>query len=327
MEQRGCFLGKPGRAWKIAMTRRRDLEHHRQSLGEIREIMNSMKTLAFMETRKLDRFLQAQQTVVEGIEAVAADFLDFHADTLPEAGDSTPAILAIGTERGFCGNFNQSVVDHLESAFDGHETGEPIVIAVGTKLHSLLDREKLTAAFIDGAGVAEEIANVLQTMVRELSALQQQHGMMTVYALYHSGNDGIAMQKLLPPFQQLPHREKRYTYPPMLHLSPPQFMLELTEHYLFAALHSILYSSLMAENQNRMTHLESAVNHLDERSQELERRCRTMRQEEIIEEIEVILLSSSGLDEPGYRERPPESENTAVANADRLDIPTRGELN
>jgi hypothetical protein len=52
-----------------------------------------------------------------------------------------------------------------------------------------------------------------------------------------------------------------------------------------------------------------------------------MRQEEIIEEIEVILLSSSGLDEPGYRERPPESENTAVANADRLDIPTRGELN
>ena len=288
------------------MTRRRDLEHHRQSLGEIREIMNSMKTLAFMETRKLNRFLQAQQSVVASIETVAADFLDFHANTLPEAGDSAAAILAIGTERGFCGNFNQSLVDHLEAAFDGHETGEQLVIAVGGKLHSLLDREKMTAIFIDGAGVVEEISSVLQAMVQELSALQQQHGMLTVYALYHSGDDGIAMQKLLPPFQQLPRQDRRYTYPPMLHLSPPQFMLELTEHYLFAALHSILYSSLMAENQNRMTHLESAVNHLDDQSQELERRCRAMRQEEIIEEIEVILLSSTGLDEPDYPGHPSE---------------------
>jgi len=290
------------------VTRRRDLEHHRRSLGEIREIMNSMKTLAFMETRKLARFLQAQQTVVESIEAVAADFLDFHADTLPQAGASTAVIVAIGTERGFCGGFNQSVMDHLESAIDRQASGQAYVIAVGGKLHSLLDREKLAAAFIDGAGVAEEIASVLHAMVEELSALQQQHGLLTVYALYHSGGDGIAMQKLLPPFQQLTRQDKGYTHPPVLHLSAPQFMLELTEHYLFAALHSILSSSLMAENQNRMTHLESAVSHLDDRSQELARRCRAMRQEEIIEEIEVILLSSSGLDEPGYRGRSEKTE-------------------
>lgn len=308
------------------MTRRRDLEHHRQSLGEIRDIMNSMKTLAFMETRKLNRFLQAQQNVVSSIETVAADFLDFHADTLPETVDSTQVILAIGTERGFCGSFNQSLVDHLQSAFDGHGSGKPFVIAVGAKLHALFDREKQAAAFIDGAGVVEEIASVLHAMVQQLSALQQQRGLLTVYALYHGGNGDIAMQKLLPPFRQLPRGGKRFTHPPVLHLSPPRFMLELTEHYLFAALHSILYSSLMAENQNRMTHLESAVSHLDERSQELERRCRAMRQEEIIEEIEVILLSSSGLDEPGYRRRPSATRKSASADADGFDIATRGDL-
>jgi F-type H+-transporting ATPase subunit gamma len=287
------------------VTRRRDLEHHRRSLGEIREIMNSMKTLAFMETRKLARFLQAQQAVVDSIEAVAADFLDFYPETLPQADDSTAVILAIGTERGFCGGFNQSVLEHLESAINGENSGRPLVIAVGGKLHSLLDREQLAAAFIDGAGVAEEITSVLHAMVQELSALQQRHRLLTVYALYHGGNDGIAMQKLLPPFQQLSRQDRGFAHPPELHLPAPQFMLELTEHYLFAALHAILYSSLMAENQNRMTHLENAVSHLDDRSQELEHQCRAMRQEEIIEEIEVILLSSTGLDEPGYRKHPP----------------------
>ena len=74
-------------------------------------------------------------------------------------------------------------------------------------------------------------------------------------------------------------------------------MIELTEHYLFATLHAMLYTSLMAENLNRVSHLENAVNHLDDKSDELARRCSAMRQEEIIEEIEVILLSSGSIDE------------------------------
>ena len=54
------------------MTQRRNLEHHRHSLAEIRDIMNSMKTLAYMETRKLGSFLDAQHTVLQSIEEVAA---------------------------------------------------------------------------------------------------------------------------------------------------------------------------------------------------------------------------------------------------------------
>jgi F-type H+-transporting ATPase subunit gamma len=65
------------------MTRRQDLERHRQSLGEVRDIMNSMKTLAYMETRKLARFVDAQRAVVDSIEEVAADFLSFQTNTLP----------------------------------------------------------------------------------------------------------------------------------------------------------------------------------------------------------------------------------------------------
>ena len=59
------------------MTRRRDLEAHRATLDEIHGIMNSMKSLAYMETRKLVGLLDAQHAVVEGIEAMAADFLGF----------------------------------------------------------------------------------------------------------------------------------------------------------------------------------------------------------------------------------------------------------
>ena len=82
----------------------------------------------------------------------------------------------------------------------------------------------------------------------------------------------------------------------MLNLQPRDFFLELTDQYVFAALHEALYASLMAENDRRVRHLEGAVRNLDDRSTDLRRKCNALRQEEIIEEIEVILLSTSAFD-------------------------------
>ncbi len=275
------------------MTKRQDLEHHRHSLGEIREIMNSMKTLAFLETRKLIRFLSAQQTVVRSIEDTAADFLSFHPEILPEIDETNQIYLLIGTERGFCGDFNQSLLRHLDST---HPSGEPLLIVVGHKLHTLIENKTDGVILIDGASVVEEVKSVLDQIVQALSSLQKSYGTRTLYGLYHGNNGGIVMQKLLPPFQQylllLPH----FPYPPVLNLAPENFLFELTEQYLFAALHEILYTSLMAENRNRVAHLEGAVKHLDDKSEELARQYNALRQEEIIEEIEVILLSGSGID-------------------------------
>jgi F-type H+-transporting ATPase subunit gamma len=92
--------------------------------------------------------------------------------------------------------------------------------------------------------------------------------------------------------------------PPLLDLPPRQFLLGLTEQYLYAALHAVLYQSLAAENQQRIRHLDGAVHHLEERSAALQRRIRALRQEEIIEEIEVILLNAVGLVEPSQPRDP-----------------------
>ena len=57
------------------MSRRHEVEQHLLALGDISSIMNAMKTLAYMETRKLTRFLEAQREAVGQMQAVANDFL------------------------------------------------------------------------------------------------------------------------------------------------------------------------------------------------------------------------------------------------------------
>ena len=277
------------------MSRRRNLEHRLQSLAEVREIMNSLKTLAYMETRKLARFLDAQQAVVHSMETVAADFFSFHPHTLPKASGARPLYVLIGTERGFCGDFNHALLARLDAEPGATATEAPSLMLVGRRLHTLFEGDRRTLAQIDGASVVEETGAVLRQLADRIMALQEDHGAIEVRCLYHGPDETVVMRQLLPPFTDWPGPAPGFLHPPVLNLEPLVFLAELTDHYLFAALHAILYTSLMVENRQRVKHLDGAVNHLDRKSKDLARRSKTLRQEEIIEEIEVILLNASSL--------------------------------
>ena len=51
----------------------------------------------------------------------------------------------------------------------------------------------------------------------------------------------------------------------------------------------------MAENRRRLQHMEGAMQRMDENASELRRKVNLLRQEEITEEIEVIMLSHEAL--------------------------------
>lgn len=279
------------------MTRRRDIEAHRATLDEINEIMNSMKSLAYMETRKLENLLETQHAIVEGIETMAADFLGFFPETLAHAERTTNVCVLVGSERGFCGNFNESLARNLDTRREQPASETPFLIAVGRKLHQLLENDSRLCATIDGASTADELTDVIKRLVDAIAAMQRQHGALSVSVLHHSLDErGIVLNRLIPSFERFRNERRHFPYPPLLNLEPRDFFIEITDQYVFAALHEVLYASLMAENHRRVRHLEGAVRNLEERSSALRRKCNALRQEEIVEEIEVILLSASLFD-------------------------------
>jgi F-type H+-transporting ATPase subunit gamma len=279
------------------VSRRRELEQHRDNLGEIGEIMSSMKTLAYMETRKLSRFLDAQQRVVESIREVADDFLSFFPGMTDSLDEATTVYLVVGSERGFCGDFNRVLVDRLDEAMREHGPDARVVV-LGHKLHTLLMNYQPVPVFLDGASVAEDVPVVLQSLIDRLGAMPAGIAGLQLFGIWHD-NHSIAIDRLLPPFPERGKAPPVHRNPPLLNEQPEEFLLGLVDHYLFAALNRMLYASLMAENERRVSHLEGAVRHLDQRARELSRKCRALRQEEIIEEIEVILLSAVELDGDG----------------------------
>jgi F-type H+-transporting ATPase subunit gamma len=275
------------------MPRRHEIDSRLRSLEDIGKIMRSMKNLSYMETRKLARFLDSQQRVVASIEEAARDFLAHHPDLLPGAAGTETLYLLIGSERGFCGNFNESIRDALDRQTGTGGSGPAQLFAVGNRLAALLSEDPRLVGSTPGASAAEEVPALLGQLIPTLNRFTTERGVGTLSVVHLDPEaDQVLCDPLLPPFRSLPNdAAPAYPFAPRLNLAPEPFLVTLLEQYLFAALHAILFGSLMAEHQQRVRHLEGALQRVDGRVRELRQRRNLLRQEEITEEIELILLN------------------------------------
>jgi F-type H+-transporting ATPase subunit gamma len=280
------------------MSRRREIARRLEALSDIAGIMSAMKGLALMEVRILTDFLASQHQMVAGIEAVAADFLVSHNEFASADEAGAELCILIGSEQGFCGDFNESLLSRMETLCQ-QKSAPPRWLVVGRRLASRVGERDCVELALPGATVADEVPAVLLRLTKELSRLLASPALagFGLSALYHcAATNDIRLRRLLP-LRDLPAPEPGHPYPAELNLPPEIFLRGLTGHYLHAVLNEVLYNSLMAENQQRQVHMDSALQRLDEDSARLKLTYNIQRQEEITEEIEVILLSADMLHE------------------------------
>ena len=293
MEKPGaCLVERGGNFGGSLVSKRREMKNRLAMLDEIDGIMVAMKNLALLEARKLAAFLATQRRAVTGIEAAAQDFLGFYPQALAHTDDMQQLLLVIGSERGFCGDFNETLLEPIDVA--AQQEGI-LMVAVGRRLAAKLQDDKRIAAFVEGPSVAEEVQVTLVRLAKVLGELQQRpEAVWRLSALYHDDESGeVRVRQLLP--LAAPTGKLAHSHAPLLNLEPMRFLSQLTDQYLYAALHEIFYASLMAENRKRLEHMDSAIRHLEKDEAKLQLRYNALRQEEIIEEIEIIMLSAEAL--------------------------------
>ena len=269
------------------MSGRGEIEQRFQRLREISGIMTAMKSLSLVETRKLARFIGHQQRMLANIEAAAADFLHFFPAEIAAKTEGT-ILLMVGSERGFCGNFDERILAALQELPPSEPA--PRLLVVGRRLGAKLDAHPNVIASLDGPTVTEDVPAVLDRLMDAVYAARQRlagEG-VALSALVHDAEGEPRLKRLLP---LSPPEPPRFGHPPCLQLAPAQFFHQLMDHYLLAAMYGLLYGSLAAENRRRLEHMEHALHRLDETIARLAIRRNALRQEEIVEEIEVILSS------------------------------------
>jgi F-type H+-transporting ATPase subunit gamma len=273
------------------MSKRREVERRIVALDEIRSIMTSVRNLALMELHKLARYHDTQERVVQSMQQALDDVRQHYLVEL--AAPAAPAYVLFGSERGFCGAYNERLLEVLARQPD-HDRS--LVIGIGRRLAGPLRLRYPQALTLAGAAVADETDTVLVSLLASLNRLRAQSGALRLQVIYfRPDHQGVQCHPVVPP-RPAP---SACGIPPIIQLAPPTLLGELLEHYLFAVAHAWLFSALTAENQLRIQHLEQATRHLERQVDALATRRNSLRQEEIIEEIEVLLLNGPTVGEPG----------------------------
>lgn len=280
------------------MSRFRKVELHLRQLEELQSIISSMKTLAQLELRKLGGIVETQGAMVQVLDQAAGEYLHFFPE--PQAGMEHEVWLVVGSERGFCGPFNALLVNHLLGELPEDGGGERLLLAVGRKLGGRLEEKMPGCEVLTGACTGEEIPTILTQVVGAIRGRFQERGSVSLRVIFHNDERGtVVNRRLLPP--ELVTLSAVPAHPPLLYLEPSRFFHDFLQHYLFIGLIRLFTVSLLAENRYRVQHLGGAVQRLDERLALLRTRARSLRQEEITEEIEAILLGSGAFDPPAGR--------------------------
>lgn len=192
------------------------------------------------------------------------------------------------------------MVNHLEHLKEQSTDFNPALIVVGRKLALKMANDSRVIATLDGPNALEEIPTVILKILQSLEDISSQR-----YIDVHSWQWGVLFNeeehnqiqtKMLQAFKEFGlNKEVHFSVPPILNVPQELFLAEFVDNYLFAMFHSIFYKSFFAENHQRFFHLSNSLDRLDSKQNTLKRYLNLLRQEEITEEIQIIMLSAEAV--------------------------------
>ena len=266
------------------MSQRQEVEGRLALFSELSGILGAMRSFALTELRRVSKREAAQQQVVESLTKA----LDDLSAALPEqltdkAGAGIQDIcLLFGSVRGFCGGFNEDVLRQWQAQPEKHGS----LILLGERLHDMFAASAERVCIAGAAGGLEAAASI----DRILAAVQQLRGgddkPFRLWG-YFRDETGACSQRLWP--VPVSASAPSSGYPPLSYAPLPDVAVGVAEHYLFHTLLALLLRSIRVENHMRLMQMETALRHLERGSEDLLRLRNRLRQEEIVEEIELMI--------------------------------------
>lgn len=273
------------------MARIQEVSLRISSLKELRDIVSAIRAIAAVQMQQGQRSLDAIRRYFDEVSGALAE-----AASLLAAGDSRSAmpecarlgLVVVCSEHGFCGAFNDKVLDAAERAI-AECGGDTRLVIVGSRGAQRAAERGHRPDFAlqmatHGGGVTAVVHRVAREFYRmfcagELGRLE------VVYAGYTGGTQtGVERRRLLP-LDPVVMERNLPPVPPLVNLGPAELFEELAGEYFFAALENAVMESFASENAARFHTMEAAHQNIDRKFNELDRLARRLRQEAVTTEI------------------------------------------
>lgn len=270
-----------------------ELERHIATIGELRDIIGAMRSLAGVRVQEAQHALPGVrrygQTVADAIDAALSLVAEPEpaAEARPGAGAGTGrrGLILCMAEHGFVGGFNERMLAAAEASASAADIllvlgsrGAARIVESGRKV----DWSYPMATRPDG--VIEMVRHLTSEVYRRIAA-GELNRLEVMFARHDQGTAEVIEARQLLPLAAQPSARARLRMPP-LHNLPPQLLLEeVIADHVFALLVEAAVESLASENAARFAAMEAAHDNIAKRLDRLHQEARAARQDEITGEL------------------------------------------
>ncbi|NDV24766.1 F0F1 ATP synthase subunit gamma [Desulfovibrio sp. JC022] len=259
--------------------------------GDLLSVVKTMKALAAVNIR---HFENAAKGVGEYAEVIEQGWTVFfrNAGILPHGPrDGFAVVLAIGSDQGMCGQFNElaraetvKVVDELHSA--GHKV---ICWTCGERVRGALEDSGVEVDLnFRVPGSLRGVDTIVDDIEKNLEEWRNKRGMnhfSIVNNLHVSDGAKVAARHILPLHKRSGSTKWDGRSLPMTNVPVQDLFSSLFREYLYISVYGGIVQSLAAENSSRLAAMQVAEKNIIEHVEVLESEYRTTRQGNITGEL------------------------------------------
>lgn len=245
-------------------------------LNELRDIVSAMRNLSVMALQRLGKAAEVEQEAEHLLAQALADL-----NTELPLTSNVEVCLAIGSERGFCGGFNERIAEFVKNYAAEHADSRYYV--AGSRLAPLLKNELPQLNVLTGCADMDDVANTVSDWLNEILPSENNWPALTLIA--HDESD-IRARSLLP-LPPLPKPSKGAA--PLHYMDAAQVNAGFISEWLRLSLMSTLTCSLTVEHRWRLNQMQRADHYLEETGLKLRGKMQRQRQNEITVELENLM--------------------------------------
>ncbi len=213
--------------------------------------------------------------------------------------------LIIGTERGLCGQFNETLIDDSQKWINKQDISSYQIWAMGSRLIQKLEGRKINFNWRKPLP-ASDLTTYKQAYLTTQNWLDQfeDYDFNQFYILYNQLKTGSQYQfstyQLLPfEIKDLHMVQKQVTKkwpPPIIETDPKGIYRQIVQNYIASSYYLILLKSSAAEHAARFNLMEEAKENASEIIEELQQVINVERKRKITQEVQELAAGAGLLD-------------------------------
>lgn len=268
------------------MTRLAEINGHIATMGELREIIGAMRSLAGMRLQESQRALPGIRRYAQSVaEAIGAALLLVPQGTPEVTPSGRRAVILCAGEHGFVGAFSERLLEAAQRRLEPTD----LLFIIGSRGAALAsERGRKLAWTHPMASRVSGVPEVIDSLTHELYTriVRGEIGRIElVSSRYRHGLAASIESRLLLPLDTAALALTQPRQAPFHNLDPTRLLERLMAEYVFSLLTEAVVESIGSENAARLAAMEAAHDNVEKKLGELQLTAREARQEEITAEL------------------------------------------